>query len=471
VYALLGGVVVAAAVLAYYVRGQPELAVWHLADLDEEFTAVAGVADFQAYLALEDRLFAQLDERVYARVPTGPEHLLERYSRGSHADPGRWPASWNRSFELRTDEPAAGVLLLHGLSDSPYSLRSVGRRLHESGAAVLGLRVPGHGTAPSGLKQVRWEDMAAAVALAARHLSEKVGAKPLYVLGYSNGGALAVEYALSSLADSSLPRPAGIVLLSAEIGVTELAVLARWQARLGRVLGVEKLAWSSIDLEYDPFKYNSFAVNAGALAHALTGRIQDQLTQLGAEGRLVAMPRILAFQSAVDATVSAPALVEHLFARLPPAGHELVLFDINREAAAEHLIAKDPRDVFRPMLAVRDRGYDLTVVTNASDSGPEVVARNAPHGSNSITETALDERWPREVYSLAHIALPFRPDDPVYGGPDAAASPGVKLGDAALFGERGVLRISRQALLRMHWNPFYGYVESRILRFMGLPEE
>ena len=43
------------------------------------------------------------------------------------------------------------------------------------------------------------------------------------------------------------------------------------------------------------------------------------------------------------------------------------------------------------------------------------------------------------------------------------------LGHLALRGESGVLRISPKSLLRMHWNPFYDYVESRILRFMDLP--
>jgi len=62
-----------------------------------------------------------------------------------------WPVNWNRSFVLPQEEPALGVLLLHGLSDSPYSLKALGERLNGQGAMVLGLRIPGHGTAPSGL--------------------------------------------------------------------------------------------------------------------------------------------------------------------------------------------------------------------------------------------------------------------------------------------------------------------------------
>lgn len=78
------------------------------------------------------------------------------------------------------------------------------------------------------------------------------------------------------------------------------------------------------------------------------------------------MPAVLAFQSSVDAKVSARALVEHLFARLSPPEHELVLFDIDRRPDIEALLSKDPRTAFGPLVARMDRGFTLTVVTNES---------------------------------------------------------------------------------------------------------
>jgi len=147
---LTGCVVVGLAVFVYLLDSRPDLSVWHLADLDEEFTRDSGITDFGQYLALEDRLFGQLDELVYDEVPVGPGNAINRYSRGSLSDPGRWPVNWNRSFELVREQPQAGVVLLHGLSDSPYSMRALGQSLHRRGATVVGLRIPGHGTAPSG---------------------------------------------------------------------------------------------------------------------------------------------------------------------------------------------------------------------------------------------------------------------------------------------------------------------------------
>jgi alpha-beta hydrolase superfamily lysophospholipase len=79
------------------------------------------------------------------------------------------------------------------MSDSPYSLRALGLTLNRHNYWVIGLRLPGHGTAPSGLKYVEWEDMAAAVRLSMDHLAAKVGQKPIHIVGYSNGAPLAIN--------------------------------------------------------------------------------------------------------------------------------------------------------------------------------------------------------------------------------------------------------------------------------------
>jgi alpha-beta hydrolase superfamily lysophospholipase len=331
-------------------NNRPDLSVWHTVDLDEEFSVDSDVQSFTDYLALEDRLFKQLDSQVVSKVPSGPAQIVNRFSRGSLADPEQADVNWNRTFEMLHVDPAAGVLLLHGLTDSPYSLRALGQSMHEAGANVLGLRIPGHGTAPAALASIRWEDMAAAVRLAARHVKQGAGDKPLYLVGYSNGGALAVEYVLAALQDKTLPRVDGVILLSPEIGVMGTARYAVWQGRLGYLLGLHKLAWVSVKPEYDPYKYGSFAVNAGDLAYQMTRHLQERITALRDAGNLADLPPILAFQSAADATVTASALIENLFVRLPAAGHELVLFDINRMVEVDYLLNKDPRDTFLPLL-------------------------------------------------------------------------------------------------------------------------
>ncbi len=123
--------------------------------------------------------------------------------------------------------------------------------------------------------------MAAAVRLAMTELQAKSAGVPLYIVGYSNGGALAVQYTLDSLADESLKTVDGLVLISPEIGISKMAVLAQWQERLGHLLGLEKLAWNSILPEYDPWKYGSFALNAAKQAYLITQEIQRQISCTG----------------------------------------------------------------------------------------------------------------------------------------------------------------------------------------------
>ncbi len=457
--ALLGGAV-------FYLDSQPDLKVWHKAELDLEFTAGGSARSFADYLALEKRLFEQLDEQVNARVRPGDRGSVNRYFRGSLSDPGRWPRNWNRSFEFSTDAPPIGVLLLHGMSDSPYSLRNLGERLHAEGAWVVGLRLPGHGTAPSGLTTINWQDMAAAVRLAMEHLRGKVGDGPLYIVGYSNGGALAVHYALSVLEDSTLPPANGLVLISPAIGVTPLAVLAVWQARLGDLLGLPKLQWYAVLPEYDPYKYCSFAVNAGDQTYRLTLEIRSRLEALRGSAELKRFPRVLAFQSAVDATVSAPVLVKELFEGLPEGGHELVLFDINRYTDIEQILREDPRQGIDSLSGDASLPFTLSLVTNENEQSRRAVVRRKQPGQVQISVGALDLDWPEGLYSLSHVALPFPFDDPLYGGEESADSPGIRLGGLALRGERGVLQVSASDMLRLRWNPLYPYLERRVVEFI-----
>ena len=467
VYGLVGGFTVLLIGAVLYLNGRPDLKVWHQADLDAEFTEDSPVHSFEEYLALEERLFAQLDERVYAQIQPVDKHAINRYSSGSWSDPARWPTNWNRSFELTVDSPRAGVLLLHGMSDSPYSLRSLGQRLQASGVSVLGLRIPGHGTAPVGLTGVHWDDMAAAVQLAMQHLHNKLGDKPVYIVGYSNGAALAVHYALSVLKDPDLPPVSGLVLFSPAIGVSPAAAFAVWQARLGHLLGLKKLEWNSLLPEYDPFKYGSFAVNACDLVYRLTTEIQSHFDTLS-EADLKRFPRVLAFQSAVDGTVSVPDLVHGLFERLPAGGHELVLFDINRITGLKHILAKDPGPQIDALLTDTGLSFAVSLATNRDETSRDVVIRYKAAGDAEVTTTATEFSWPEELYSLSHLAMPMPAQDPLYGGPDAGESPGVRLGNLALRGERGVLRVPASDMLRIRWNPFYPYLEQRTLDFMHL---
>lgn len=116
------------------------------------------------------------------------------------------------------------------------------------------------------------------------------------------------------------------------------------------------------------------------------------------------------------------------------------------------------------------RSFTLSLLTNENPTSSTVLVRTWLPGLNSFTEAGPGLQWPAGVYSLSHVALPFPPEDPLYGGHPGLPSPGIALGNVALRGVRGVLQVSPATMLRMHWNPFYSFLEARMLEFFGLSD-
>jgi len=468
---LLGLVLIAVGLYVHFLRSGPVPSAWHTVALTD-FTAeqADSVTTLEAYAKLEDRLFAELGSRVYLPRGDDDSQLLNRFSRGSRSDPAVWPVNWNRSFHL---VPAAGVaprgaaLLLHGLTDSPYSMRSIGEHLAARGFEVIGLRLPGHGTAPSGLLSFAIEDMQAAVRMSMRDLARRGPPdRPIYLVGYSNGAALAVDYTLAVLGGEELPKPAGLILLSPAVAISKLAVVGRLKTGLSTVPGFERAAWENVELEPDPYKYQSFSFHAAGETFRLTRRLAQQIERLADGQPLADFPPVLVFLSTVDSTVKAEAVVSTLLGRLAPGRHELVLFDVNRYSAVQQLLVEDPGALTRQLQAHAERPYALSVITNVSPHTLQVMEQRVPAGGTQGSTRALDLEWPRSVFSLSHVALPFPPDDPLYGYDAPIAANHVQLGHLAIRGENGVLNVPNWMLTRQRSNPFHAYLLERIDGFV-----
>ena len=140
---ILGLVAFAGAGVALVVLGfallarstHPPLSPWHRLELREEFHAGrSDVKSFEDYLKLEDRLFAELQ-----RASVTDPFVLSRYHAGSPAALRAWDTPYNRSFELKRESPKGAVLLVHGLSDSPYSMRALADTFYAQGYDVIAL--------------------------------------------------------------------------------------------------------------------------------------------------------------------------------------------------------------------------------------------------------------------------------------------------------------------------------------------
>jgi esterase/lipase len=473
-YGLLGVVIALVVVYLKSAASGPDLKPWHEVWLDEEFTAssIDQVSNLAAYIDVEDRLFDQLQSEVYDNIEPADRRRFNRFTAGSVSDPNEYPVNWNRTYVLHHDNPRAGILMLHGLSDSPYSLRAMAQFLNRQGFFVVGLRLPGHGTVPSGLAHATADDFVAAVRMAAREVHSSLGdGVPFYIAGYSNGATLTINYTLSALNGEDLPLPDGLILVSPAVAVSPMAALAKWQRRLAVLPGLEKLVWNSIHLEYDPYKYNSFAVNAGAQISRLTQQNDAMIRTLNQGSGITGFPPVLALQSVADATVSTPAVVDRFMRHLSPNGHQLVLFDINRQSEAEAFLTTDYQTQINQLMEGVSWPFAVTLVTNRNAETPELMARSKNANSPVISEEPLDLAWPRGVYSLSHVALPFPPDDPVYGIDSDLTPDVIHLGRVELRGERHLLAVSPTILMRLRCNPFYPYLESRLLEFLGVDQE
>jgi len=470
-YGALGVGVVGILGYLRYLDGHPDLKPWHTALLASEFRAGDAATNLVQYLQQENRLFADLEREVRQQTPPEDRELWNRFWPGSDADPAGNGTNWNRTFVLQPPAPKAGALLLHGLSDGPYSLRALGERLHGAGFLVIGLRLPGHGTAPVSLTRATMEDFAAATRIAARDLRERLGVNlPMYLVGYSNGGALAVEYALARLEGESLPATDGLVLISPAIGVSPAAAFAPMVQILSRLPGMEKAAWTDIGPEYDPYKYNSFPVNAGDQVYRLTRRIQERLDRLDRGQGVQGLPPVLAFQSVVDATIVPTAVVDRLFRRLAPGGHELVLFDIRRTAAATSLMVSHPEHFTQRLLTDPQAPYSVRLLTTEGPESDQLRMLFRAAGQTNVVAAVESVRWPPGLMSLSHVALPIPPGDPVYGDGSGAKPGRVRLGNLALRGENGLLVVSPGTLLRLRYNPFYSFLEQRVIEFTSVPD-
>jgi hypothetical protein len=160
-------------------------------------------------------------------------------------------------------------------------------------------------------------------------------------------------------------------------------------------------------------------------------------------------------------------VVESLYANLPANGSELVLFDLNRNTKFGPLLRTVFASATERILPPPPRNWHLTIIANTQDD-PEVMERVTAAGEAAERVRGLGVVYPRDVFSLSHIALPFPVDDPLYGSqPNPAEDFGVALGSLAAHGEVGVLIVSLDTLARLTWNPFFPYMLTRIEETIG----
>ncbi|MEX0618570.1 MAG: alpha/beta hydrolase [Pseudohongiellaceae bacterium] len=311
---------------------------------------------FEDYLATtSDYIATQLSERVFA---TDPAPFGEGYSLETVVQM-RSPFQINPTPDACTDSGAGagmGFLMVHGLSDSPYLLKSVADSLSERYpcALIRGLLTPGHGTVPGDLLSVDRDDWLALLDWAVNGFSGQVNS--LYLVGYSNGGTLAVNYLHQQPRRTALIQ--GLILLSPGLKThSEMAWLTPWMRYLR--------SWVNQSDDTDAVKYESFPMHAAAEFYLLTRPLFDE------DFRISDMPVFMAV-SADDTTVQSQFAAEFFCTR------------IDSEK--------------RTMLWLHSSITDVRPQTNC----PEIEMLAVPEQFESVV-------------SYSHVGLTLPPDDRHYG--------------------------------------------------------
>lgn len=270
----------------------------------------------------------------------------------------------NAPFELKpaTVHPAGqkkpyrrGVLLTHGLTDSPYFMRHLAEIFQQDGFRVMAILLPGHGTQPGDLLDVTWHEWTRAVAYGTDRLAEE--ADEVYLAGFSAGGALSIYHSLRDR------RVRGLFLFSPALSITSRAALANLHKLYSWLTPSAK--WITIHPDRSLYKYESLPKNAAAQMHALTMRLNALLRK-----HEIDIP-VFAAASQDDTTANTPATLAFM-------------------AHARHPCSR------------------LVLYTTDTGKAPPGI----PAEKLELVHSVVPEQ---NILSSAHTAVVLPPDDPHYG--------------------------------------------------------
>ncbi|MBD1582730.1 alpha/beta hydrolase [Pseudoalteromonas sp. S16_S37] len=325
-------------------------------------------------------------------------------------------------FELRQPNHERAILLIHGLTDSPFTFHYLGAVFHQQGYNVRAMLLPGHATAPSDLNLVdlnHWQNtIDYAITRTAKDFEQ------FAIMGYSTGAALAI----ARVAKSPPENLSAMALISpASEPHNKHGWLAKWIAR------VPFVEWIDEDADFDFAKYESFSWRAAALADEAMNLLEH-----------VYLPKELPLFSAfseVDSTIDSTANLAML----------------NRFAKDTHQLDNHILYYF---------GNPQTAIVQLPD-GYKILQ---PACTHAVCDKVID---------MSHVGILQPPSHPYYGYKGIYRSCGGYLSDltkyleckqhsAPLLGERTKSNMSHAVpLQRLTFNPAYDDFTYRLSNFLN----
>ena len=400
----------------------PDLQPWHRFAPGAELTA--GVMDerftLEQDLAREAAVFAEVHDRVERR--SSPTETPDRRQPLRPPQPISTRARAGRGLEPHVRDVPPGDIARRRPADSrPHRLalqhaRGRGDTLKASGY-LRSWRCGCPGTAPCRPASPRrsgrtgWPPSG----VGDRHVRQRIGpGKPLVLVGYSNGGALVLNMrARSARARRSCQRPR-LVLISPMIGVARFARLARVISPLGPIPYLRegplarRHARSTTPSSTTRFPRTPAQSDLPRRRPTCSRNPARQgQRRLKACRRCSRSSRSSTPRSAPTRWCTRCSISSGEPARARALRHQPVLRARAVHPAGGHGARRQPDGG-----AARLR---RSLVTNAAGDRSTCERSIGRAAVVRIVTRPLGLAWPPEMFSLSHVALPFPPDDPVYG--------------------------------------------------------
>lgn len=204
-------------------------------------------------------------------------------------------------FELKPNEQTRkGILLVHGLLDSPFSMRELGNFFVKQGFLVRSIILPGHGTRPGDLLDIEYSSWCEATQYGLESLQQEVD--DIYFLGYSTGGLLGLYHAFMGFDLKKIFLLAPCVKIKTPfIGISPIHVI------LGKLW--HRLNWITCRREVDFAKYSSIPFNAAKQVYYLTKVVAKM-----SKKQKLKMPMMMVV-SEDDEVISATAAIDFVCAQ------------------------------------------------------------------------------------------------------------------------------------------------------------
>ena len=331
-------------------------------------------------------------------------------------------------FELRQNNTQKAVLLIHGLTDSPFTFHDLAKIYFEQGYNVRTLLLPGHGTAADALSSVTAKQWQQAVDYAIARTSQDF--EQVILGGYSTGAALLVN---SLTLNPISPKITALMLFSpATEPHNKNGWLAKWIDRIPFVNWIDK------DADIDFAKYESFPLNAAAAADD----VMQSITLSKLSKRSLPNLAVFSVMSDVDTTIDTRASLKFL--------------------SALHDATARPANSLDTLLYYGDKN------TINSDFPADYTVINPQ------CQTATC----KNIHGISHIAVVNSPSNPHYGAQGHYRNCGSYLDNDTLYanckttkepniGERTAENIAAFATFqRLTYNPYFDEQADYIRQFI-----